>query len=199
MHQKEPVMNMQTIRSFIAIPLPQTVQQTIADWIDDLQKRQRHGVRWVDAAKMHLTIKFLGDISPEHIPAIQKEMQAVAAECSAFSFDLKGLGSFPGVYKPRVVWVGVIAPPALQQLHHRLEKHLATIGFPEEERKFSPHLTLGRISRHASEKDIAGVSTILRQPPKITLPGIPVDSLHLYRSDLLPGGSVYTLLEHVHR
>ena len=189
-------MNIQTVRSFIAIPLPQTVQQTIGDWINDLQKRQRHGVRWVDATKMHLTIKFLGDISPNDIPAIQKEMQTVAAECPAFSFDLKGLGAFPGVYKPRVVWVGVIAPPALQLLHHHLAKRLAVIGFPEEDRKFSPHLTLGRISRHASEKDIAGVSAILRQPPKITLPGIPVDSLHLYRSDLLPDGSVYTLLEH---
>jgi len=189
-------MNTQTIRSFIAIPLPQTVQLTIADWLDDLQKRQRHGVRWVDAAKMHLTIKFLGDVSVNDIPAIQKEMQLAAAECSAFSFDLKGLGAFPGVYKPRVIWVGVVAPPALQQLHHHLVKRLAAIGFPAEERKFSPHLTLGRISRHASEKDISGVSAILKQPPKIALPGIPVDSLHLYRSDLHPDGSVYTLLEH---
>lgn len=188
-------MNTQTIRSFIAIPLPHTVQLTIAEWLDDLQKRQRNGVRWVDAAKMHLTIKFLGDISPQAIPTIQKEMQIVATDCPAFSFDLKDLGAFPGTYKPRVIWVGVVAPPALQQLHHHLVKRLAVIGFPAEERKFSPHLTLGRISRHASEKDIARVSAILREPPKISLPGIPVDSVHLYRSDLHPDGSVYTLLE----
>ncbi len=189
-------MNIQTVRSFIAIPLPQDVQQTIADWLDDLQKRQRNGVRWVDPMKMHLTMKFLGDISPDDIPAIQNEMQLVAAECPAFSFDLKGLGAFPGVYKPRVIWVGVVSPPAMQQLHHHLTKKLAGIGFPAEERKFSPHLTLGRISRHASEKDVARVSSILRQPPKIALPGIPVDCLHFYRSDLHPDGSVYTLLKH---
>ena len=187
-------MKNQTIRSFIAIPLPQPVQQTIAEWLGHLQKRQKHGVRWVDAAKMHLTMKFLGDIAPEQIPAIQQEMQAVTAEFPVFTFDLKGLGAFPGVYKPRVIWVGVTAPSALQQLHHQLETRLADIGFPAEERKFSLHLTLGRISRHASEKDIAGVSNLLRHPPKIALSGIPVDCLHLYHSDLLPGGSVYHLL-----
>lgn len=187
-------MKQETLRSFIAIPLPHTVHQTIADWLETLQKRQRHGVRWVDASKMHLTMKFLGDISPQQIPAIEKEMQTIATECPVFSFDLNGLGAFPGVYKPRVIWVGVIAPPALQHLHHHLAKKMAAIGFPAEDRKFSPHLTLGRISRHASEKDIAGVSAILRQPPKLTLSNIPVNSLHLYRSDLHPDGSVYTLL-----
>jgi RNA 2',3'-cyclic 3'-phosphodiesterase len=189
-------MKIETIRSFIAIPLPHTVQHTIADWLDTLQKRQRNGIRWVNTSKMHLTLKFLGDISPQQIPDIQKEMLAVAAASPAFSFDLKSLGAFPGVYKPRVIWVGVIAPLALQQLHHKLVTRLEILGFPAEDRKFSPHLTLGRISRHASEKDIAGVTALLRQPPKIALPGIPVDSLHLYRSDLLPGGSVYTLLKH---
>ena len=191
-------MKTQTIRSFIAIPLPQATQQTIADWLSALQKRQKNGVRWVDAAKMHLTMKFLGDITPEQVPIVQQEMQAVTAEYPVFSFDLKGLDGFPGVYKPRVVWVGVIAPPVLQQLHHDLVTRLADIGFPAEERKFSPHLTMGRISRHASEKDIAGVSNLLRQPPKIALSGIPVDSLHFYHSDLRPGGSVYHLLGQAH-
>jgi RNA 2',3'-cyclic 3'-phosphodiesterase len=187
-------MKNQTIRSFIAIPLPQPAQQTIADWLAILRKRQKNGVRWVDAAKMHLTLKFLGDITPEQVPVILQELQAVTAEYPVFSFDLKGLGAFPGVYKPRVIWVDVTAPPVLQELHHHLVNRLADIGFPIEERKFSPHLTLGRISRYASEKDVAGVSNLLRQPPKIALSGIPVDFLHFYHSDLRPGGSVYTLL-----
>ncbi|MDX9866250.1 MAG: RNA 2',3'-cyclic phosphodiesterase [Anaerolineaceae bacterium] len=188
-------MKPETIRSFIAIPLPPAAQDTIAEWLDALQKRQRRGVRWVDAAKMHLTMKFLGDILPEQIPAIQQAMRVAAAEFRVFTFDLKGLGAFPGVYKPRVIWVSIIAPPALQQLQHHLEKHLAVLGFPAEDRRFSPHLTLGRISRHASEKDMAGVSALLRQPPKIALSDVPVDALYLYRSDLHPDGSVYTLLE----
>ncbi|MCD4671455.1 MAG: RNA 2',3'-cyclic phosphodiesterase [Anaerolineaceae bacterium] len=188
-------MTKQTIRSFIAVPLPIAVQQTLEEWIQQLKQRQKSGVRWVNTANMHLTMKFLGDLQPEQISAIQEEMRATAAQITAFSFDLKGIGTFPGLYKPRVIWVGVTTPPAMQQLHHHLMKRLEAIGFPAEERKFSPHLTLGRISRHASEKEIAGVSTLLRQPPKIALPNIPVDSLHLYRSDLRPGGSVYTLLE----
>ena len=188
-------MTVQPIRSFIAVPLPDAAKETIETWLEELKQRQRNGVRWVDAAKMHLTMKFLGDIDPAQVPAIHQQMQAAVSQVEPFTIDLKGLGAFPGVYKPRVLWVGVEAPPALQQIHYGLSKKLAAMGFPEEDRKFSPHLTLGRISRHATEIEIEGVSSILRHPPKISLADIPVESLHLYRSDLGKKGSVYTLLK----
>jgi len=188
-------MKTQTIRSFIAIPLPHPVKLSIDEYLNELKKRQKSGIRWVDAAKMHLTLKFLGDIDEEQIPAIHQAMQAAAITCPAFSLSLKGLGAFPGSYKPRVIWVGVKAPAMLQALHQQLAANLCALGFEAEDRRYSPHLTLGRISRHASEAEVSGVSKLLHNPPKLHLQGVSVDSLNLYRSDLLPGGSVYTLLQ----
>lgn len=122
-------------------------------------------------------------------------MQAAAETCPAFTMDVKGLGAFPGTYKPRVIWLGVKAPVLLQELHQQLAVRLSELGFEAEHKKFSPHLTLGRISRHASEEEVSGVSGMLCNPPKISLQAIPVAGLHLYRSELRPSGSVYTLLE----
>lgn len=182
------------IRSFIAIPLPISAQHTIAEWVEQLKQRQKTGVRWVHPANLHLTLKFLGDISPAQIPDIQREMQAAAAELCVFTFDLKNIGAFPGLYKPRVIWVGIQAPPALKELHHSLDHRLKSLNFPLEERPFSAHLTLGRISRKAGESDIASLTALLRQPHHNTLTGIPVQTLHLYRSELSPQGPRYTLL-----
>jgi 2'-5' RNA ligase len=190
-------MNQHTLRTFIALPLPSQVQQTLEQWTQQLKQRQKHGVRWVNIANLHLTIKFLGDISPEKVAAIHKVMLKTAAEFSPFNFDLEGVGAFPDLKNPRVIWVGILAPPEMKELHHLLEKNLEPLGFPLEERSFSPHLTLGRIDRHASETEITHLAALLREPRDASLAGVPVDALHLYRSELRPNGPVYTVLHHV--
>jgi 2'-5' RNA ligase len=182
------------VRSFIAIPLPASAQETLAQWMQQLKQRQKSGVRWVNANNLHLTLKFLGDVLPSQMPAIQAEIETVAAEFTGFVFDLKDIGAFPGLYKPRVIWAGIQAPPALKEMQKALEKRLKPLGFPPEERPFSPHLTLGRVNRQASETEIKSLSALLREPRNACLPGVPAHALHLYRSDLRPGGPVYTLL-----
>lgn len=187
-------MKSKPVRSFIAIPLPTPVQRTLQNWIDQLKREQRSGVRWVNTTNLHLTIKFLGDIDPESIPAIQEIMQRTAASFAAFTFNLQELGAFPGLMKPRVIWAGIQAPPELKALHRQLESNLKELGFPPEDRPFSPHLTLGRLDRRASDSEIAGVSALLKKPFQESVNGVPVETLHLYRSDLKPAGPIYSLL-----
>lgn len=182
------------IRSFIAIPLPRQAALDLQAWIDQLKIQQKSGVRWVNTTNLHLTLKFLGDIDPAVIPDIQVAMQQTARSFHSFTFTLQGLGAFPGLFKPRVIWAGIQAPPVLKALHRQLDASLQAIGFPAEDRPFSPHLTLGRVDRYANDTDIAAISALIKKPHQEKIERIPVDALHLYRSELKPGGPIYTLL-----
>ena len=189
-------MKEKNIRSFIAIPLPTSVQQTLESWAGQIKQRQKSGVKWVNTSNLHLTLKFLGEIQPVQVATIHQEMLKTAADFTDFTFDLQGIGAFPGLNKPRVIWAGIKAPPQLQEIYQDLEDRLFQLGFPREERPFSPHLTLGRVERTASQTEIAHLSAILREPNHAALTGVAVSALHLYRSDLRPAGPVYTLLQH---
>lgn len=128
-------------RLFVAIELPTEIQGKL-DIAEKHFKRFARDAKWVRVQGIHLTLKFLGYVEPERIPAIE---ETLSRQCDAapFSVEAKGCGFFPNSRRPAVFWVGVHAEP-LFPLQQAIEEAMATLGFEKEKRPFAAHLTLAR-------------------------------------------------------
>jgi len=186
---------MADVRAFIAVSLPPMLQSQL-----DIISRQLREVlpavpvRWVPVKNIHLTLKFLGNIREENLGALKDSLNAEASRHNSFEFGLGLLGAFPNINQPRVIWVGVTAAKELKELARGIENQAKSLGYPAEERPFSPHLTLGRVGRQVSNQEIRRIADAV-QTLKIEAAGTTrVSEIHLYRSDLNPVGAVYTRL-----
>jgi 2'-5' RNA ligase len=186
------------IRAFIAIELSAAVRARL----DDLQTRLRAELeplplRWVAAANLHLTLKFLGEAAPTTLKQVEGPLAAAAAQIAPFALGLGGLGAFPSRQRARVVWIGVAGPPELAALARSLDEATARLGFPREERPFSPHLTLARVGRDLSREGAAQLAQILTGPVALAAAELgtsPAAAVTLFQSDLGPAGPRYTPL-----
>lgn len=191
---------MNTFRVFIAIELPSPILVKIAELQERMKSNLPSGlVRWVRPEGIHLTLKFLGEVPVAQIEAISESMQAACSSHAPFTFSVGGMGCFPDLRRPNVVWVGVEEPSgALSRLHDDIERAMAPLGFPPEGRKFSPHLTLGRVKGGRLDSPAgAGALQALGDSvarARVSLGQVQATSVSLMRSDLLPGGAVYTEL-----
>lgn len=176
-----------TIRSFIALPLPPNVKTELAQisrlWADKLPPRM---VRWVSPENMHLTLRFLGDTAVGLLPLLAQQLNQLAAELAPFQLQLADLGGFPNKQRPRVLWVGLAGNlTALQTLKQAIDQRLAPLGWPMEEKPFQPHLTLGRVN-------VLGQRWQDWQIPVQAIP-FAATQLQLIESQLQRSGSVYTV------
>jgi 2'-5' RNA ligase len=186
---------MSVLRLFIAIELSSEIQAGLQQVEKSLQARLGAlPVRWVPAKNIHLTLVFLGDVVTTQVDALKDMLRAQLAGQSPFELEVAGLGAFPSFRKPRVVWVGVSAPPDLSSLQHRIAQGAARLGYPPEERPFSPHLTLGRLAKTASPEQALKIGELLTAEKVGTLGRMVVASVNLYSSDLQPTGAVYARL-----
>ena len=187
---------MSLLRAFIALEIPAEVQKEIHQATSKIRSEIGSLVRWVPAENLHLTLKFLGDISPAHVEFLTQMLRAEADSHRCFDMHFMGLGSFPNPKRPRVIYIGIQAPAGLNALQHAVESGTHKLGYQSKERSFSPHLTIGRV-KHASQmaaSDQQKIQHALKQTKIDSLGTARVDSVHLYKSDLKPTGSVYTKL-----
>ncbi|MGQ9666787.1 MAG: RNA 2',3'-cyclic phosphodiesterase [Anaerolineae bacterium] len=184
------------IRSFVAVPLGEELHRELDRLLRRLQADAPPGaVKWVPAANIHLTLKFLGDIRPEQVEPILKALGTAVGELPPFSFVVEGFGCFPGVRRPRVLWAGVRETTGrLQVLQERVERALNPLGFPPEGRAFSPHLTLGRVREGVRPAELRGISQWIERTHVGELGVHTVTTVILFRSDLRPAGPIYTPL-----
>ena len=183
------------MRAFIAVNLCPAVQNELDKIYSDLQKAiPRGAVRWVQVKNIHLTLKFLGDVPVEKLDELKVNLAAVGSRHSRFEFEIAGSGCFPSITRPRVIWIGVITSPQLSKLQQDLEKTVEKLGFPRENRLFSPHLTLGRVSNGVSPGQLKLVSEAMGALKVESLGICQALEIHLYKSDLQPGGAIYTPL-----
>jgi len=188
---------METIRAFIAIPLP----HSLLDKLSALQRQLEsqvppRSVRWVRAEGIHLTLKFLGDTPTEKLPDIKRALTAVGRHVPPCTFTVGGLGCFPNPRRPRVVWVGVQEPTGrLAALQDGIEEVMAPFGYPPEGRGFTPHLTLGRVRRGARRDEVSRVGEVVTGKTGEPLAEVSADHFALIRSVLKPTGAEYTTLE----
>jgi 2'-5' RNA ligase len=179
-----------SVRVFCAVELPGEVRARVAEAIARLRNSApRVRASWERTEKLHLTLKFLGEIAPERIEALANAAQRAARLSHPFSLKLEGAGAFPPRGLPRVLWLGITdTSGALARLQESLEDECAAEGFAREERAFRPHLTLARIRAPQGTRELAE----LHQENDFEPVEFPVSELVVLRSDLAPGGSRYT-------
>ena len=180
------------IRSFLAIELPEAIRRKIEEVQKDL-KLSHADVRWVSPEKIHLTLKFFGSIDESRIDHIVKSIGGPTQTSSPFSLAVRGMGAFPHLKNPRVIWMGLVdEKEILPSFQRELEKELRKIGFESEDRPFHPHLTLGRMKSNQGRDELIGRMEKYREEQ---FGDFQVEKVVLLKSDLRPSGPIYTLLK----
>ena len=182
----------ETLRAFLAIEVPEDVKAVLAGLCRQLEEMGLGGLRLVRPDGVHLTLKFLGDVSTDVADTVASEVGLIAAGAPAMSLRLADLGVFPGSGPARVLWVGVGDDTStLEELWLRIEAVTEGIGFPKEGRRFTPHLTLARVRSRASSSERRRVRQALGSLRYE--PGLPFEaaSVALMSSTLGPAGAAY--------
>ena len=185
------------IRAFIAVTLPEPLACLVSEVQQKLKAQGLH-IAWVPPGNVHLTLKFLGDIEPADIDPIAAVMSDCALRIEPLTFTARGLGVFPDLRRPRVVWLVITGDmPQLIAFQIELDNRLAALGkgrFKPEDRPFKGHLTLGRIK---ARLDAGILVKALRETGRVESHAFTVDAIHLIQSRLTSSGSIYTPLKRV--
>ncbi|MBN2199688.1 MAG: RNA 2',3'-cyclic phosphodiesterase, partial [Candidatus Aminicenantes bacterium] len=181
-----------TYRTFLAIDPPESVRREMGRIQEQLKRTVRGTVRWVRPEGIHLTLKFFGDITGDDITRIADAVEEEAATAKPLELQVKTIGVFPDLKRPRVVWLGMEGDvDRLLALQKELDRRFAALGFPKEDRPFRAHLTLGRIK---TPKGLSGVAQAVEQGAWVEAGSFRAEGLTLFQSDLKPAGAVYTKL-----
>jgi 2'-5' RNA ligase len=184
------------IRSFWAIELNEEIRLALQEFQQRIRNRLP-SIGWVKPGSLHLTVKFLGEIGEEQLSSIQQAVEKGIKDCSSFSLQVEGVGGFPNINQPRVLWAGISGQVAelLALVSHVEEAHIP-LGFPAESKPFRGHLTLARIKQGSREVGIAlARSQVLGQHTYFGQ--LNVHQLCLFRSELKPTGAVYHRLSEI--
>lgn len=176
------------MRCFIAIDMPENIKDAIAGVVEKCSHGQK-GVRWVSVENIHLTLKFLGDIKEDLISEIEKGLASICMRHDVFNINIRGVGAFPNFKYPNVLWIGIDGSSELKEIYGDIEEFMSELGFEKEDRRFFPHLTIGRV------KDRKGIEPVIKElyTFKDTFLGsIKVNEVLLMRSILKPAGAEYS-------
>jgi len=172
-----------TVRAFLAVPLPVSLQRSIATLQAELTGALP-GIRWTRPDTVHLTLRFFATANTDDLEKIRTSMLSVKLRVESFQVDVLGLGAFPDRRRPRVVWLGLVPEQPLRTLQRACEDELGRVGIPAEPRAFVPHLTIGRFREHGPE-----LTALLAAQAGRSIDRLPVDQLVLFESRLHPGGA----------
>lgn len=175
------------MRLFTAIDIPKALHPNIAA----LRDTSLSGARWTNPHQWHITLHFIGET--QHDAAIESALQSV--QIADFTFRLCGVGTFPEKGKPRVLWIGIDAPPALQALYAAVGEALRPTGFQPETRPYHPHLTLARFKREAPSRN--SMQAYLQRHADFASEAFAATAITLYDSQLSPSGARYTVRSQV--
>lgn len=174
------------MRLFVAMPVADPARGQILKLLSQLRSAG-WPVRWVHDEGLHMTLKFFGEVGAERLDVIAEALSFAAGGAGALALQLGDLGAFPSRSRPRVLWVGVNAPPALELLQDRIERGSEAIGFPPEGAPFQPHITLGRV-REGQRLPVGGLEEHATGFDRVPFVG---QELVLYESVLTTGGPRY--------
>ena len=179
------------IRTFVAVSLPEAILKQLAELVGELKTHPLR-VKWSAVDDIHLTLKFLGDISPEDVDPACAALAAASRPFAPFPLRASGVGVFPNIRRPRVLWTGLAGQvDRLAAFQRAIDRRLGELGHPEDERRFTGHLTLGRFKGH-QDPDV--LIDIMKTCSDMTSDAFAVDSVSVFKSDLKPSGPVYTPL-----
>ena len=174
------------MRAFIAIDLPEALHTALAEAQQNFRSAARDA-RWTRPEGIHLTVKFLGEISDAQTKQVVEALTQIGP-FEPFSIEVKGFGFFPQAQRPRVFWAGVMAPPALTQLAAQVENRMEKIGFAREDRAFSAHLTLARFQVPRPQ---SALEAAIAARADTSLGAFNASEFFLFESKLSPQGAQY--------
>ena len=179
-------------RVFVAIKISDKAKREVSSYIKTLEDGFKNlRVGWVKDEKLHLTLKFLGDIEDEKLLSLENAVRQVSQDISNFKLKISEIGVFPNPRKPRILWLGIEdAGNNLSKAKKSLEEKCSKFGINKEKRNFKPHLTIARIRQSQKSKKL--VKTHLQN--KFEPVEFEVSEIVIYESKLLPTGSVYSVL-----
>ncbi len=179
------------MRTFIAVSLPDHTKEALAAIIRQLRSTGAD-VKWVDPASLHLTLKFLGEIAEEQLPALRDALERTARRHEPFTIQVRGIGAFPSVFAARIIWAGITdGKEETKRLAQDLEEELLPLGFAKEERPFSAHLTLGRSRSNLNRSVLTAKLVSCKDDAFAGADSVAVNAITLYRSTLTPRGALY--------
>lgn len=182
-----------SVRTFICLEVPDSIKERIGKLQQTLRQHDAR-VSWVKPSNIHLTLRFLGDVAAIRLPAVGAAVERAAFRSRPLEIEVGTTGCFPSVKRPRVFLVGLPAvPDALADLHALIEGELAREGFPRDDRRFSPHLTIGRVRSPQNAGRVA--ETLIATG--FECESFQAGKVIVMRSDMNPGGSIYSPLFHV--
>ena len=177
----------------MAVEMPEDVRRQFKEVQTTLRGADAH-VKWVEPHNIHLTLKFLGDMSEDQLEKLYQGVAEGAQGITSFEIRLSRLGAFPNLKKPRVIWIGIEdGKEKLIQLQQKLEDSIFNYGFPKEDRKFSAHLTIGRVK---SPRGLDDLVTIMKNTP-FESNSIGIREMVVMKSTLTPEGPIYTPLKRI--
>jgi 2'-5' RNA ligase len=190
------------VRAFIAVNLPVPTVRRIADEIQAMKRPIADGgtkVAWVPAANLHVTLKFLGDMRIETAQAIKASLARGLAGRTPFELEVRGMGAFPSVTHPRVLWAGLRDQPALVSLQQDVEAWMEELGFPREARAYHPHITVGRITggKPSQAQGNEAIAATLATRESTVFGGGRVAEVVLYESRTYSKGAEYRAMARV--
>jgi 2'-5' RNA ligase len=184
---------MKFIRTFVAFDTPSPIKDEMEKLQSELKKAGAD-VKWERKDKFHATIKFLGDVSEEKLPAVLNEISAIVSKTLETEVIYQNLGAFPNKYNPRVIWIGCDNPEGiLLSFKNMLDQKLFQFGFDIENRPFHPHITLGRIRSSNRLKNLHPMLENLTFEPQKAL----INEILIMKSILRPEGSEYSIIKNI--
>lgn len=179
------------IRSFLAVDLPMALRESMLSAAMGL-RTPAADVKWVRPEGIHFTLKFLGNIEEGQVEPIVNAVSGVITGQKPLALKAEGMGAFPDLRRPRVIWIGMTGDiERLMVIQKNIEQVLSVLGFPAEDRPFTPHLTLGRVRYN---KKFSGLAHKIQGLKDINFTPFTVNELILYKSALRPEGAIYTPL-----
>ncbi len=176
------------MRTFISVELPSEEKERIEETTASFRK-SGFGISWVKPENLHLTLKFLGEVDDKRIQDLTAALERALEGESRFGMELRGLGVFPDLKKPRVIWIGIEkGKENLTRMQGKIEEEFSKAGFPKEKRGFTPHLTIARVkSLKGIEKLTGGIKDVNFESEEIE-----VGEVVLMKSQLHPQGAIHT-------
>jgi 2'-5' RNA ligase len=187
---------MRKMRTFIAVNIPVEIKQALQEEIDRLRALIRgESVRWVRSEGIHLTLKFLGEISNSSLGEIHQTLEREAEKHPPGTLRVGGFGCFPNRHKPRVLWIGITEDKGtLALVQSSIHEKLIPLGFEKEGRPFHPHLTLGRLRRNVSKSELSQLQDVVNEFVVGQIGQFEVREIRLIESILKPSGAEYSTL-----
>lgn len=183
------------MRLFIGIKLDDKTRQGLSSALKVFNKCSSP-LKWVKLENIHLTLKFLGEVSEEKVKPLCQSMVHIGNDLASFTLKIRGFGTFGRKNDIRILWTGITHNSQLENLHAVLDNQLAQLGYQKEERPFSPHLTVGR-NKKKTVFNFRKILDIIEENRSISIADLKVKSFQVFQSTLTPEGPIYKILQEI--